>query len=53
MRNHQLDNSSAVDYTDKSSNFFEDLAKLDRFAQSVEGELNRTVSEQEGSREDP
>ena len=42
-----------VDYTDKFSNFFEDLLRLDRFAQSVEGELNRIVSEQEGSREDP
>ena len=26
-----------VDYTDKFSNFFEDLLKLDRFAESVEG----------------
>ena len=42
-----------VDYTDKSSNFFEDLLKLDRFAQSVEDEVNRIVSEEEGSRDDP
>ena len=28
-----------VDYTDKFSNFFEDLLRLDRFAQSVEDEL--------------
>ena len=41
-----------VDYTDKSSNFFEDLLKLDRFAQSVEDEVNRIVSEEEGSRDD-
>lgn len=33
-----------VDYTGKNSNFFEDLVKLDRFAQSVEGELNIIVS---------
>ena len=52
MRNHQLDNSSVVDYTDKFSNFFEDLLRLDRFAQSVEDELNRIVSEEDGSRED-
>ena len=42
-----------VDYTDKFSNFFEDLLKLDRIAQSVEDEVNRTVSEEEGSRDDP
>ena len=41
-----------VDYTGKSSNFFEDLLKLDRFSQSVEDELNRIVSEEDGSRED-
>ena len=41
-----------VDYTDKFSNLFEDLLKLDRFAQSVEDELNRIVSEEDGSRED-
>ena len=41
-----------VDYTDKFSNFFEDLLKLDRFAQSIEDELNRNVSEEEESRED-
>ena len=29
-----------VDQTAKSSNFFEDLVKLDRFAQSVEDEVN-------------
>jgi hypothetical protein len=27
-----------VDYTDKFSNFFEDLLKLDRFAESIEEE---------------
>ena len=42
-----------VDYTEKSSNFFEDLLRLDRFAESVEDELNRIVSEVDGSREDP
>ena len=42
-----------VDYTDKFSNFFEDLLKLDGFAQSVEDEVNRIVSEEEGSRDDP
>ena len=42
-----------VDYTDKISNFFEDLEKLDRFAESVEDELNRIVSEEVGSGEDP
>ena len=41
-----------VDYYDKFSNLFEDLEKLDRFAQSVEDELNRIVSEEDGSRED-
>ena len=45
--------SYLVDYTDKSSNFFEDLLKLDRFAQSVEDELNRIVVGEEGSRDDP
>ena len=44
--------SYLVDYTDKLSNFFEDLLKLDGFAQSVEDELNRNVSEEEESRED-
>jgi len=38
-----------VDYTDKFSNFFEDLEKLDRFAQSVEDELNRIVPEEDGN----
>ena len=42
-----------VDYTDKFSNFFEDLLKLDRFAQSIEDELNRMGLEEEGSRVDP
>ena len=42
-----------VDYTGKISNFLEDLEKLDRFAQSVENELNRIVSAGEGSRKDP
>lgn len=28
-----------VDYTDKSSNFFEDLLRLDKFAESIEDEL--------------
>ena len=46
------DFSLVVDYTDKFSNFFEDLLKLDGFAQSVEDELNRNVSEEEESRED-
>ena len=45
--------SYLVDYTEKSSNFFEDLLRLDRFAESVEDELNRIVSEVDGSREDP
>ena len=35
-RNHPLDNSSLVGYTSKLSNFFEDLQKLDAFAQSIE-----------------
>ena len=35
-----------VDYTDKFSNFFEDLEKLDRFAQSVEDELNKLKAEE-------
>ena len=43
---------SIVDYTDKFSNFFEDLLRLDRFAESVEDELNRIVAEEEGSRKD-
>ena len=42
-----------VDYTGKISNFFEDLLKLDRFAQSVEDELNRIVAKEEESREAP
>ena len=42
-----------VDYTDKFSNFSEDLEKLDIFAQSAEDELNRIVSEEEESRKDP
>ena len=42
-----------VDYTDKFSNFQEDLLTFDRFAQSVEDELNRIVVAEEGSREDP
>ena len=40
MRNHQLDNSSVVDYTGKSSNFFEDLAALDAYSQSVENDID-------------
>ena len=28
-----------VDYTDNFSNFFEDLLRLDRFAESIEDEL--------------
>ena len=48
-----FDFSLVVDYTGKISNFFEDLLKLDRFAQSVEDEVNRIVSEEEGSRDDP
>ena len=35
------------------SGLVEDLEKLDRFAQSVENELNRIVSAGEGSRKDP
>ena len=42
-----------VDYTDKSSNFFEDLEKLDRLAQSIEDEVKRIDSEEEGSKVDP
>lgn len=42
-----------VDYTDKFSNFFEDLLKLDRFAQIAEDELNRIYAEEDGSRIDP
>ena len=42
-----------VDQTPKISTLFEDLLKLDRFAQSVEDEVNRIVSEEEGSRDDP
>ena len=42
-----------VDYTDKSSNFFKDLLRLDRFAQSVEDELNRIVVGEDGSLIDP
>ena len=30
-----------VDYTDKFSNFFEDLERLNRFAQSVEDDLGK------------
>ena len=44
--------SYLVDYTDEFSNFFEDLLRLDRFAQSAEDELNRNVSEEEESRDD-
>ena len=42
-----------VEYTGKFSNLFEDLLRLDRFAESVEDELNRIMSKEEGSREDP
>ena len=45
--------SCLVDYTGKISNFFEDLLRLDRFAESVEDELNRIVVAEEGSRKDP
>lgn len=48
-----FDFSLVVDYIGKTSNFFEDLLRLERFAQSVEDELNRIVSAGEGSREDP
>ena len=44
--------SFLVDYTGKFSNFFEDLLRLDRFAERIEDELNRIVSEEDGSRED-
>ena len=37
----------------KISNLLEDLEKLDRFAQSVDDELNRIVSAGEGCRKDP
>ena len=47
------DFSGLVDYTDKFSNFFEDLLRLDRFAQSVDDELNRIVAAEKESREDP
>ena len=43
---------SFVDYTGKFSNIFEDLLRLDRFAESVEDELSRIVSKEEGSQED-
>ena len=45
--------SCLVDYIGKISNLLEDLEKLDRFAQSVEDELNRIVSAGEESRKDP
>jgi hypothetical protein len=45
--------SCLVDYTGKISNFLDDLEKLDRFAQSVEDELNRIVAKEEESREAP
>ena len=41
-----------VDYIGKTSNFFEDLLKLDRFSKSFEDELNRIVTKEEKSRED-
>ena len=41
-----------VDYTGKISNFFEDLLRLEGFAQSVEDELNRTVPADRESQED-
>ena len=41
-----------VDYIGKTSNFFEDLLKLDRFSKSFEDELNRIVTKEEESRED-
>ena len=31
--------SGLVDYTDKFSNFFEDLLRLDKFSESIEDEL--------------
>ena len=45
--------SCLVDYIGKILNLLEDLEKLNRFAQSVEDELNRIVSAGEGSRKDP
>ena len=39
-----FDSSGLVDQTAKSSNFLEDLAKLDRFAQSVEDETNSELA---------
>lgn len=38
-----FDFSLVVDYTGKVSNFLEDLEKLDRFAESVEGELLKLI----------
>ena len=34
-----FDFPALVDYTGKISNFFDDLEKLDRFAESIENEL--------------
>jgi hypothetical protein len=42
-----------VDYYDKLSNLFEDLLRLDRFAESIDDELNRIVAAEKESREDP
>jgi len=33
-RNHQLDNSSVVDYSEKLSNLMEDLKKVEEFINS-------------------
>ena len=35
-----FDFPALVDYTDKFSNFFEDLVKLDKFGESIEDELS-------------
>ena len=41
----QLQVLFCVDYTGKISNFFEDLERLDRFAESVEDELHNLIIE--------
>ena len=38
-----------VDYTDKFSNFFEDLERLDRFAESAENEILKLTKAEEES----
>ena len=36
--------SCLVDYTDKFSNFLEDLAKLDAYSQSVENDIDALIN---------